>query len=39
MKALVKYNEKAGSFEVREVDIPKPILFLIFFLHVSDYIQ
>jgi hypothetical protein len=22
MKALVKYNEKAGSFEVREVDIP-----------------
>lgn len=24
MKALVKYNEKAGSFEVREVDIPKP---------------
>jgi len=24
MKALIKYNEKAGSFEVREVDIPKP---------------
>ena len=24
MKALVKYNEKAGSFEVREVDVPKP---------------
>jgi len=24
MKALVKYNEESGSFEVREVDIPKP---------------
>jgi len=23
MKALVKYNEKVGSFEAREVDIPK----------------
>ena len=24
MKAIVKYNEEAGSFEVREVDIPQP---------------
>jgi len=24
MKAIIKYAEEAGSFEVREVDIPKP---------------
>jgi len=23
MKALIKYNEKSGSFEIREVGIPK----------------